>query len=366
MKVCVSGLRGFPGVMGGIETHCQNLYPRLAAEDPDLDIVVFARTPYAGRTDYVHGGVRVSPVWTVRSKLLETILHTFLCVLRARFVERADVLHLHAIGPGLMTPLARLLGMRVVATHHGEDYRRMKWGPLARAALRTGEFVMTRFAARTICVGRSGAARLQARFPARAGRIRFIPNGAALPDASPGGEAVLQELGLSAGRYILAVGRLVPEKGFQDLAAARKRARTDMPLVVVGGADHEDAFSAALRAEASPEVRFAGVRRGGQLAALFRGAGLFVLPSHHEGHPIVALEALRSGAPVLLSDIEANRDIGLDPEHYFPTGDVDALAAALSREDFSALRVRDDALLDAYDWARVAADTAETLREAAA
>lgn len=366
MRICVSGLRGFPDVMGGIETHCQNLYPRLAARERDLAVTVYGRTPYVGRAPYEYRGVRIQPVWTMRSKLFETMLHTFLAVLRARFADRADILHLHAIGPGLLTPFAGVLGMRVVATHHGRDYNRLKWGLAARLTLMAGEFVAVRFAAQTICVGRGATTALKARFPRRAARIHFIPNGAALAEIASGDDAVLDELGVSAGGYILAVGRLVPEKGFQDLIAAHAKAPSAPPLVIVGAADHADAFSATLQANASPRVIFAGVRRGGPLAALYRGAGLFVLPSYHEGHPIVALEALRAGAPVLLSDIEPNRDIGLSEACHFPVGDVDALAARLEQGDYASLRNMDPTLLDAYDWERITADTAAVLRRAAA
>jgi hypothetical protein len=55
------------------------------------------------------------------------------------------VLHIQAIGPALMAPLARLLGLHVVVTHHGPDYEREKWGRLARMALRAGEAWGMRF-----------------------------------------------------------------------------------------------------------------------------------------------------------------------------------------------------------------------------
>jgi glycosyltransferase involved in cell wall biosynthesis len=362
-KLTVVGLRGFPDVMGGIETHCQNLYPRLAAGGEGREIVVLARSPYVGRRAYAWGGVRVVPVWTARNRYLETIVHTLIAVFWARLAERSRMLHVHAIGPGLAAPLARALGMRVVATHHGEDYARAKWGRVARAALRAGETLMVSFAHQVICVNEASARSLRARFPSRAGRIHFVPNGAVMPSPAPGAERILDELGVEPSRFVLAVGRLVPEKGFHELVAAFKRARTPFKLVVVGGADHGDAFSRNLQAEASDRIVFAGVRRGDELAVLYRHAALFVLPSHHEGHPIVALEAIWSDAPVLLSDIPPNRGVGLPEDNYFPVGDVDALARRLGGEDFAALRNRDPGLKDRYDWTGIADRTGAILFE---
>ena len=73
----------------------------------------------------------------------------------------------------------------------------------------------------------------------------------------------------------------------------------------------------------------AGFQRGDALSQLYRHAGLFVLPSSHEGMPMVLLEALSYGAPCLASDIDANLALDLGGDSYFPLGDIAALAQAL-------------------------------------
>ena len=122
MKLCAIGLRGIPDVMGGIESHCQQLYPRLVAQG--AEVTILARSPYVENKPYQYQGVKVIPVWAMRHKFLETFLHTFVAIFYARLFVHPDVIHLHAIGPALFTPLARLLGMKVVVTHHGADYDR--------------------------------------------------------------------------------------------------------------------------------------------------------------------------------------------------------------------------------------------------
>jgi glycosyltransferase involved in cell wall biosynthesis len=345
--------------MGGVETHCEELLPRVKRLAPDAAITVFARAPYVPPGARDHAGVHVVPVASPRSRSFEAIVGTF-NALRAARRAGAEIVHIHAIGPALLAPLARLLGLRVVVTHHGEDYRRAKWGPIARTMLRLGEWLACRAAHRLIAVSPSLAARLRARHPAVAARIRYIPNG--VPELPEAPADALAGLGLAPKSYILAVGRLVPEKGLHDLVDAHARAGDPRTLVIAGGADHRSAYATRLLARGSETVRFAGQLNRGTLRALLENAALFVMPSYHEGLPIAALEAASAGAPMLLSDIQPNRDIGLPPHHYFPAGGVDGLAAALARPA-RGYAVDRAALLAAFDWDRIAERTLAVYRE---
>jgi glycosyltransferase involved in cell wall biosynthesis len=199
---------------------------------------------------------------------------------------------------------------------------------------------------------------LRARFPKRAGKVFYVPNGATeFKHANGDAAAVLARFGVEPGKYVLAVGRLVPEKGFHDLIPAFEKAGIEQKLLIVGRADHADDYSRKLEAAASDAIVFAGFVDHANLGALYRHASLFVLPSHHEGMPLSALEAVSMGAPILVSDIEANRDLALPPQNYFPVGDIDALAAKL-RGDHGAYRVAADAFLRKYRWDEVTAATA--------
>lgn len=96
MKLCAVGLRGIPDVMGGIESHCQQLYPRLVKSG--MDVTVICRSPYVDASRDEYEGVKLRSVWTVKHKFIETFLHTFLAIFYARFVVKPDVLHIHGIG----------------------------------------------------------------------------------------------------------------------------------------------------------------------------------------------------------------------------------------------------------------------------
>lgn len=361
MKVCITGLRGIPRVMGGVETHCEQLYPRLKALAPVVEFEVLGRRAYVPDAPYVFEGVQVTPLGGLPSKYLEAISHTFASVLHARFVARARLLHIHAIGPGVLAPLAKLLGLRVVVTHHGQDFKRRKWNRFAQAVLRAGEWCSIAAADRVIVVGKSLAEDLKAQYPGRASRIQHIPNGMQALPPTADGAALMNRLGLEAGGYLLGVGRLVPEKGFHDLLDAYEGLETPLKLVIAGEAQHEDRYSRELTARAGPRVIFTGALQQADLAALYRGAALFVHPSSHEGLPIAVLEAIAYGARVLISDIDPNRDIGLPEAVYFPVGDVEALRAKLA-QPFSDYAVDADGVARRFDWDQVAVQSAEVYR----
>jgi glycosyltransferase involved in cell wall biosynthesis len=356
----VTGLRGFPHVMGGIESHCEELLPRIKAIWPDHRSVVLGRAPYLPEAVGEHRGVEIVGIPCPRSQNLEAVVSTFLAVLSAR-KRGAGLIHIHAIGPGLLAPLARLLGLKVVVTHHGTDYHRAKWGLLARTALRAGEWLALSFANRVIAVSPSLATQLQQSFPKRAHAISYIPNGTSdLPgDADPA--LVLERLGLQDGNFLLAVARLVPEKGLHDLIDAYEQSNCTAKLVIAGSADHESEYARELLARASDRVIFAGVQSRATLKCLYEQCALFVMPSYHEGLPIAALEAASCGARMLLSDISANLDIGLDPENYFPVGDVAALTGRLNA-DCADFQVDRDAVRARFSWDRAAEETLDVYR----
>ncbi len=295
ITVLVTGTRGIPHIPGGVERHCQELYPRLAARG--CRVTVCVRSPYAvTRQDHWHG-VELLPCFAPRQVHLEAITHTCLSLAKA-LPRRPDIVHIHGIGPCLAAPLPRLAGFRVVMTHHGPEYERGKWGPSARAFLRLGERLGLLSAHRVIAVSSTIARRIERRAPHQ---VHLIHNGVERK-AKVLDRDVLDGMSLRPGRYILAVGRFVPEKGFHDLMGAFMQLKGDWRLVLAGEADHPSEYSRKLKAEAAKDarIRLTGYIRKGPLEQLYSHARLFVLPSYHEGLPLVLLEALSFGLPVLV------------------------------------------------------------------
>lgn len=304
-----------------METHCEALYPRLASKGHK--VTLFARKGYVPDRPYTFNGVEVVPLWAVRRKSLEAILHSLYGVLYIALHRKSfDLLHVHAIGPSLVILLARLFGIPVVMTHHGPDYDRAKWGPFAKKMLKLGEAAAARFATEIIAVSQHIRDLMKQNFNRE---VTYIPNGVDLPDIVPPGE-FLEKHRLRSRKYILAVGRFVPEKGFHDLLEAYKNLETDCKLVIVGDADHEDKYSRTLKEQSKTDNRIimTGFIKGKELQEIFSNAGLFVLPSYHEGLPIVLLEAMSYNLQILVSDIPANQELA-EPDETFPVGDIAAL-----------------------------------------
>lgn len=358
MKIVVIGTRGIPDILGGVETHCEELYPRIAAMGHDVTVI--RRTPYIAddnrRTSY--RGVRLIDVYAPRKKSLEAIVHTMLGVIRARGL-RPDIVHIHAIGPAVVTPFARLLGLKVVMTNHGPDYDRQKWGRLAKSVLKFGERMGTRFSNRVIVISEVIAGILKKRYGFCTPDLIF--NGVNRPEKSPRTD-YLSTIGLADTRYILAIGRFVKEKGFHDLIdafAASGLAGKGIRLAIAGDSDHEDGYSLSLKAKARENgVVLTGFIRGEKLNQLMSNASLFVLPSYHEGLPIALLEAMSYDLDVVVSDIPANRISALRSDDFFPAGDVRALSEALCRR-CSAGRTPRSYDLSPYDWDCIARRTVE-------
>lgn len=358
LTVMMLGLRGFPNVQGGVEKHTEQLCLLLVEMGCDVTVVTRSlyQSPEIGAEWH---GIKFVSLWNPKSKGIEAMIHTFLGVLYAS-IKRPDILHIQAIGPAFMTPLARLLGLRVVVTHHGQDYERQKWGAFARFVLQLGERWGMRYSNERIVISKVIADLIRGKHGMES---VLIPNGVKVP-SFPSSTETLDKFNLIRGHYVLLVSRLVPEKRHLDLIAAFKLANLpDWKLVLVGEADHPDTYQReVLQKAAENGVIMTGIQQGLALQELFAHAGLFVLPSSHEGLPIVLLEALSFGLPVLASDIPANLEIGLTAEHYFPLGNIEMLAAQIKLWTNKPLTptARENIrtwLVERYDWHNIAEKT---------
>ena len=354
MKITVTGTRGIPDIQGGVETHCQELMPRLATLGHD--IVVTRRSCYVSDSLREYKGVKLADVYAPRRKSIEAIVHTFLSVVKARF-NGSKAVHIHAVGPAIMAPFARLLGLKVIMTHHGPDYERKKWGRLARFVLKTGERWGVKYSSRVIVISEVIKKRIEDEYGRKDSILIF--NGVNRLEKSKSTDFI-ESFGLTPRKYIVVLGRFVPEKGFHDLVEAYLKVKRDFPeikLVIAGDADHPDEYSEMLKNKAlKAGAVLTGFIKGEQLNQVMSNAALFVLPSYHEGLPIALLEAMSYDLDVLTSDIPANCINELNPDDHFITGDIESLARALSLKLSKADTPRPHDL-NRYDWDTIAHQT---------
>jgi len=366
MKIMVTGLRGIPGVQGGVETHAEHLYPLLVEQGCTVEVIVRSSSvsKYYPRT---WNGVHLRRLWSPKTTGMESFLHTFLAVLYAAFC-RPDVLHIHAIGPAIMAPMARLLGLRVVVTHHGPDYDREKWGRLSKKVLYAGEKLGMKWANQRIVISQVIKNLVKEKYGLDS---CLIPNGVAINKILDT-HKVLEKFNLDSAKYVLQVSRIVPEKRQLDLIQAFVKA--DLPgwkLVLVGRLSPEDRYTQKLidETQGKGNIIFTDFQSGTPLQELLSHAGIFVLPSSHEGLPIALLEALSYGLCVLASDIPANLEINLSDEQYFNLGNIDQLALKLQQFAAESLNLSDRGKIRnwveaRYNWLEIAEKTL-TVYEAA-
>jgi glycosyltransferase involved in cell wall biosynthesis len=293
---------------------------------------------------------------TIRSKHLETVVHTVLSTAHA-LTQNYDIVHYHALGAALFSFLPRLVREKTVVTVQGLDWQRKKWGRAASAVLRLGERASVKLPNGTMVVSRV----LQRRYREAHGMEAFyVPNGGVLRERSV--PRKILEWGLEPGKYALFLGRFSPEKGCHLLVEAFEQIETDVKLVMAGGSSYCDDYSRELRTHASERIRVLDWVSGETLDELVTNAMLFVLPSDLEGLSLALLDAMGAGLCVLTSDVPENREAVDGAGFTFRRGNAADLADRL-RFLIANPAVREAAgkaarrrIEEQYQWPKIAAD----------
>lgn len=347
IKIAVTGVRGVPATWGGVEHHCENLYSRLS--EMGYDVTIYARSYYvpAGITHYK--GLKIKRLPTLNYKYSDALLHTFFSIMRIIFTKQ-EVVHIHGIGPCFFSWIPRIFRprMKVFFTCHGLDWQRKKWPKWASMLIYMGELSAILFAQYRVVVSQE----LQKYFAAKHGiKTYYIPNGIKpIPPREP--DRIKQQWDLSARRYFLCVGRLVPEKRMEDVIQAYLLKPRNCRLVIVGdnaaaGQYMNDLISLAGK---SPSVIFTGYQFGAVLEELLSNARAFFTASELEGLPITLLEALSFGVICATSDIGPHQEVtNTLPGLSFPVGDIQAISNCMDR-----VEAMTDAELDGFKQEAVA------------
>lgn len=349
MKITVIGTRGIPNIMGGVETHCEELFPRIASRGFNVTVI--------RRKSYVHDelkewkGVKLIDIETPKKKAFEAIIHTFKAINKAKQIG-TDIVHIHAIGPAILTPYAKLLGMKVVFTHHGPDYDRDKWGIIAKNILKLGERFGCLFADDVIVISDVIKNLIKEKYN-RTKHVHLIYNGVSEPELCDYPE-YFKELGIEKGKYILGMCRFVPEKNLHHLVEAFSKIKNQgYKLVLAGDTDFEDDYSRGLKEMARNQgVVLTGFIKGQKLHSLLTNCRCYCLPSSHEGLPIALLEAMSYKVPVIVSDIPANLEVGLSQNAYFHVGNIEELSQKLLTIINTPLS-HPNYNMEKYDWDRI-------------
>ena len=362
LKIAMVGSRGMSVPYSGVETSVTELSQRLAARGHDVH--VFTRRRYRRDIPALHRGVHVRFRPSINTKHLDTITHLFTSLPPTLF-EDFDIVHFHALGPSLFSPLPRMFGKKTVATVQGLDWQRKKWNGLAKAVLQIGEWTSAKGPNATTVVSHVLESRYRSRYGVDA---RYIPNGVNRAEPVPADN--IKRWGLEKDGYVLFLARLTQEKNPHLLLDAWATLKSDRPLVIAGDNPYGPEYVESLHRQAKGlNVVFTGFQTGATWQELFSNAYLYVLCSDIEGQPISLLEAMSYGCCPLVSDIPENAEVVAAGRGFtFRAGDVRSLAETIQRllaapADVTTAAATARAHVRAeHDWERIADETLAVYR----
>lgn len=361
MKIAVIGSKGLPPKQGGIEHHCAEIYPRMVDAGHTVDL--YARASYTGHpqgSQYTYQGVNVKIIPSLPMRGLDAFASSAIAAIIASG-HSYDVIHFHALGPALFSPLSKVLSpAKVVVTCHGLDWQREKWGAVSSSVIKAGEKAAVRYADSLVVVSDVLRTYFQCAYRRRA---TYIENAPVAYTASDESFSYGKKLGLKQNRYVLFLGRLVPEKCPDLLIKAFRAIQAEgWQLAIAGGQSDAKGFKEYLLhlVANDPNIIFTGELGGAYLAEIVRGAGLFCLPSNIEGLPLALLEAMQEGIPVVVSDIPVHHQlVGPERGAIFEMANLDSLhhqlGWAMSHPSEMAERAKraKQYIRQNYDWQRI-------------
>ena len=313
MKVAMIGHKRIPSREGGVEVVVEELSTRLIKDGYQVDVYNRkGKNVQDKKADKNKGklkeykGVRIITIPTINKKGLDALIYSILATIRA-LVGHYDVIHFHAEGPCAMLWLPHLFGIRTVATIHGLDWQRSKWGGLGTKYIKFGERIAAKYADEIIVLSKS----VEKYFKETYNRdTHYIPNGVSTPTTREP-RIIKERYNLEKDSYILFLARIVPEKGLHYLIDAYKQINTDKKLVIAGGASHTNDYLKKIKemVKDNPNIIMTGFVQGRLLEELYSNCYLYCLPSDIEGMPLSLLEAMSYGCNCLVSDIEENTQI---------------------------------------------------------
>jgi glycosyltransferase involved in cell wall biosynthesis len=318
--VAILGTRGIPANYGGFETFAERLALHLV--DNDVNVTVYCRRHHA-TADKHWNGVRLVTLPTIRSKYLDTVVHTTLSALHLLLRSRIRDVVLCNAANAPVAPLLRLFGCRVLMNVDGLEWRRGKWGVAGRSWYRMGEWLSVRMA--SVLITDADEVRTYYRVRHDTDSV-MIPYGADLLDRN---QDLPAELGVAPDAFALYVSRWERENNPLMVASAHAAAGVDMPLVMLGQATYDEDLEHDVRAAAAASAVLPGPVFGEGYRALQSNARCYIHATEVGGTHPALIEAMGAANLVLVLDTPENREVAGPDAWYF--ADQDELVALIQK-----------------------------------
>ena len=363
LRVALVGSRGVPARYGGYETFFAELAPRLVARG--FEVTVYGRSHYARGRRREYRGARLVQLPSVRTKHLDTPVHTLLSCLHAAG-ERFDAALLVNSANALFVPLLRVAGTPTVLNVDGIEKRRAKWGAFGRAVYAISERLACVLPDELVTDAEVIRRHYERRYAAPSSVIAYGVD--ARPLAQKG---ALRRLGVEPRGYFLYVSRFEPENHPREVAAAYRGVGGEMALLMVGGAPYASSYIRSFTQGADPRVLFPGAIYGRGYRQLLSHAFAYVHATEVGGTHPALVEAMGYGNCVVVHDTPENREVAGDAAIWFDVADPASLTAALERLRARPAEARERGEAAArraarlFDWEAIADRYAALLRRAA-
>lgn len=366
MKVAMLGHKVIPSRRGGIENVLTTLCPLLV--DAGVDVTCYNRSSDKVESEYIdmvhekkYRGVKLKKAFTINARGVAAMIASFSAAVSASFSD-CDIVHFHAEGPCAAMWIPKLFGKKCVATVHGLDWQREKWGHgFASKYIKFGEKVLAKCSDEIIVLSESARDYFMETYGRK---TTIIHNGIDKP-VHRAADKITKEFGILENDYICIISRLTAEKGIHYLIDAFLNTKTDKKLVIAGDTSDTDDYVEMLKNKAAgnPNIIFTGFISGDILDEMYANAYLVALPSDIEGMSLSLLEALAYRNAVLCSDIPENTSVAENKAMYFKKGDVADLTEKLqlmcdNKELVDNLKSgADEFITEKYNWQDIANST---------
>jgi glycosyltransferase involved in cell wall biosynthesis len=324
VKIAILGSRGFPSTYGGYETLVRHLAPFLVSRGHDVTVYGRREGPRLTPRTPDERAVRVVETPGVDSTSLSTLSYGLTSTVHAAARGGYDSCLVVNVANGFFLPALRAAGTHVAVNVDGIEWERDKWNAAGKAVFLRGARATARWAHEIIADSQA----IQARWASEFGRTGvYIPYGATVGERA--GDDLLRPLGLTPGRYLLAVARVVPENNVSLLLDAA--ADLGWEVVVVGsGADADPTVQRLTGLARRGEVHWLGHVNDQQLLRQLWTHSAVYWHGHSVGGTNPALlQAMAAGACVVAYDSSYNREV-LE-EHGAYARDAVELAGVLDR-----------------------------------
>lgn len=372
MRIAMLGHKRIPSREGGVEIVVEELSTRMVKLGHDVTVYNRSGKHALDKNQDIkkidsYNGVKIKRVLTIDKKGLAAVTSSFFATLKILF-SKAEVVHYHAEGPCYWMFLIKWFSKKkIVATIHGLDWQRSKWGGFATKFIKKGEERAVKYADEIIVLSKN----VQKYFKDTYNRKTvYIPNGVSkLDKVEP--SIITKKHGLTKNSYILFLGRLVPEKGIHYLIEAFNKLNTDKKLVIAGGASDTDSYFNELKelAKDNKNIIFTGFVQGKEMEELYSNAYIYCLPSDLEGMPLSLLEAMSYGNCCVTSDIKELTEVIPENKYIFKKTNIDKLGETLQFliDNPNVVKkyqdISQEYILNKYSWDNVVEETLELYKK---